>query len=234
MLPAVRAVLFDLDNTLHDRDAAFRRWAERFAAERLGLVPETAPFQEVVAEMIARDDSGYGSKPALFTTLRERHASALPENVETLVERFHAALVRETRLEAETQALLDRLGAARIPFGIVTNGSARQQRKIVHLGLDRRTDCVLISGVFGARKPDPAIFLAAATRLGVASEDTGTILFVGDHPENDICGAQGAGMRTAWVHRGMPTWPAALADSPPDLAVRSVADLSPYLFGGLW
>lgn len=47
----------------------------------------------------------------------------------------------------------------------------------------------------GLRKPDPAIFLRALTKLGVKAEET---LFVGDHPENDIRASRAAGLRAAW------------------------------------
>jgi putative hydrolase of the HAD superfamily len=222
----VKAVLFDLDNTLHDRDAAFRRWAERFTAERLGLVSGTPPFTEAVEWLVSRDEGGYGDKPALFAELRRRHGT-LREGAEELAVAFHDALVRETRIDAGTRDLLHGLVAAGTPFGIVTNGSARQRGKIEHLGLERLTSCVFISGVFGAKKPDPTIFLAAASHLGVVP---GAVLFVGDHPENDIVGAKRVGMKTAWLRRGR-SWPGTFADSLPDFRLNAVAELTPLLLG---
>jgi haloacid dehalogenase superfamily, subfamily IA, variant 1 with third motif having Dx(3-4)D or Dx(3-4)E len=227
---AIKAVLFDLDNTLHDRDAAFLRWAEGFAAARLGLTPATPAHAEAVAWLVARDDGGYGRKVPLFADLRRRHANLFPETVEEMVDAFHDALIAETHIEEETRALLARLTTAGIPFGIVTNGTARQQRKIAHRGLDRLTGCVLISDVFGAQKPDPSIFLAAAERLGIRPDAFPSVLFVGDHPEYDVLGAGRVSMKTAWLRRGR-DWPAALADSPPDVCLDALADLAPFLLG---
>lgn len=57
-------------------------------------------------------------------------------------------------------------------------------------------DAVVLSGELGIRKPDPRIFVEAATRIGVAPE---SCIFVDDHEPN-LEGARGLGMTTIW-HR---------------------------------
>lgn len=54
---------------------------------------------------------------------------------------------------------------------------------------------MLISEWEGLRKPDPAIFMRALTRLGVSAENA---LFVGDHPDNDIRASRNVGMKAVW------------------------------------
>ena len=95
----------------------------------------------------------------------------------------------------------------------------------MHLGLQNRVDGVWISDSVGHRKPDAAIFHAAAAALNLPYEQ---ILFVGDSPEADICGAQAVGMTTAWLHRGA-TWPAEITDVRPDYALSSLATLPALL-----
>lgn len=46
-------------------------------------------------------------------------------------------------------------------------------------------------------KPDAEIFRRAAARLGVAC---GSCLYVGDHPVNDVQGAQAAGMHPVFIN----------------------------------
>jgi putative hydrolase of the HAD superfamily len=121
--------------------------------------------------------------------------------------------------------LLDTLQRSGIPFGIVTNGSRRQLRTVHALGLDTLADCVLVSGVFGCRKPDAPIFTAAALRLGVAPAE---ILFAGDNPVDDIWGAHRADMRTAWIRRGR-GWPPDLPGACADLIVDDIAALAHLL-----
>ncbi len=126
--------------------------------------------------------------------------------------------------EAETEALLDALADARLPFGVITNGSARQWRKLEGLGLIRRTGCLFVSETFGGKKPDRAIFEAAAAHLGIPPAQ---ILFVGDNPTVDILGAQFAGMKATWLHRDQ-SWPEELAGQP-DFVIGSVSELASIL-----
>jgi HAD superfamily hydrolase (TIGR01549 family) len=59
--------------------------------------------------------------------------------------------------------------------------------------LPARATCIVIADEVGARKPDPAIFHAAAGQLGVAPLP---IMIVGDHPEANVAGAARAEMQT--------------------------------------
>ena len=216
----IEAVLFDLDNTLYDRDATFLAWARWFVRERLGL-SEDSPRAEAIDLLVAMDASGYRPREDLFRGIKEMYPS-LESAVEELVADFYREHVSHLSLEPDSRLLLDALSAARIPFGIVTNGSAGQILKIGKLGLDALTSCVYISALFGVRKPEPAIFLAAARDLGVQPRG---ILFVGDHPEADIAGAAAVGMRTAWLRRGR-EWPDRLAATPPDHTIGTLAELA--------
>jgi len=216
---AISAVLFDLDNTLVERDRGFAAWAAWFARERLGLTGKGA--EAAVARLVALDVGGYGAKAAMFGAVKERYP-ALAEEVGALVAAFREELPAHLPpLEPAASGLLAALDAASVPWGIVTNGSAGQLLKLSRLGLDGRTPCMVVSEVLGWRKPAPEIFLAAASALGA---DPSAILFVGDNPEADVVGAAGVGMRTAWLRRGR-VWPAHLAAAPPTFVVDSLAEL---------
>lgn len=217
---AVNAVLFDLDNTLADRDEAFRAWARWFAQERLGLGHRPA-IEEAVTALIALDADGRTPKDLMFSTLKDRYPS-LTEDGNVLSAAFRQQLlVHLPPLEEGAARLIDALDGTGIPWGIVTNGSASQLRKVEKLGLADRVACIVVSEMVGARKPDPAIFHAAAAHIGVASP---SILFVGDHPEADVAGAAQAGMRTAWLRRGR-DWPVHCAPAVPDIIVESLGEL---------
>ncbi len=215
----MKALLFDLDHTLYDRDATFLAWARWFVRERLGLTEDSA-YSETVDLLVTMDAAGYRPREELFRWIKERYP-VLEAEVKDLVADFYREHASYLSLEADTRLLLDALAAAGVPFGIVTNGSAIQLLKIRELGLDARTSCIHISALVGCRKPEPAIFLAAADDLGVSPRD---ILFVGDNPEADIVGGAAAGMRTAWLRRGR-EWPDHLAATPPDYSINSLAEL---------
>lgn len=71
--------------------------------------------------------------------------------------------------------------------------------RIVGLGLHHYFDDIITSEDFGVRKPDPKPYRRALELLGTRPEET---LMVGDWPDRDIKGAQGVGIRTAWAKYG--------------------------------
>ncbi|MGW3205171.1 HAD family hydrolase [Streptomyces sp. NPDC001135] len=86
-------------------------------------------------------------------------------------------------------------------------------------GLAGLFDGVAISGGVGVRKPEHAVFDAAAAACGVPLSAGGWL--VGDNPAMDVAGAQAAGLRTAWVAGGR-EWADGLRE--PDLIVSSAAE----------
>lgn len=219
----IRAVLFDLDNTLYDHDPAFEAWANHFVATHFPAEQQVR-LTRVLQQMIALDATGKQSHAELFTRLKTLFPS-LPPEVDELCYAFYMRWLEQMTLTEDAMHLLNALDAAQIPFGIITNGPVQQNLKLDRLGLSARAKCIFISAVFGTHKPDPAIFRAAAEALNLSCEQ---ILFVGDSPEADICGAKGVGMQTAWLHRGG-SWPASLTRYTPDFHLDSLNQLFPLL-----
>ncbi len=217
-----RAVLFDLDNTLYNREAAFGRWADAYLRDTLRLTDpaEAARVRTWITQM---DADGYGSKAAIFERLHALYPT-LPGGPARSVDVFFQEFLAHITPEAETEALLDALADAGLPFGVITNGSARQWRKIENLDLARRTDCLFVSETFGGKKPDRAIFHAAAAHLDLPP---GGILFVGDNPAVDVLGAQAADIQAAWLHREQ-SWPEGL-EGTPDFVIGSLGELAGIL-----
>jgi putative hydrolase of the HAD superfamily len=215
----IQAVLFDLDNTLYDRDLAFERWARSFIEAHFAR-EDQGQRTDVLAQMVTLDEKGYRPKTAMFADLKTLYPT-LPYDVDALCTLFYEQWTQYMDLDAGAVRLLDALDIAGIPFGVITNGSVQQNLKIDQLGLRKRTDCLFISEVFGSRKPEATIFHAAASALNVPCE---AILFVGDSPHLDVCGAHAVGMTTAWLHRGT-RWPERITDVQPDYRIDSLADL---------
>lgn len=187
-----RLALFDLDNTLIDREQAFRRWAAAFLDAR-GLGDESE-----VGWLVAADGDGYVPRPDLFEQVRQRYG--LAESAEELVEVFAVDYPRSfPPVMGDTADALARLRAGGWRVGIVTNGNAGQRVKVERSGLDALVDGVVVSALAGCSKPDPAIFHAAARACGCGLDDG---WMVGDNPEADIGGATACGLRTAWISRG--------------------------------
>lgn len=193
-------MLFDLDDTLCDYAAAR---ALRLRTAFAGADPDQRPvgidLDRMVADSVAANPHGADHFPALFA------AHGLPaDRASTAMawyraNRFHGlALFPEASAVVAAVRALDR-PAAPVRIGVVTNGPAEVQRaKARLLGVEALADFVLVSGEFGAAKPEPAIF-AEALRLG--GVDPARALMVGDSLHHDIAGARAAGIRTIWINR---------------------------------
>ena len=212
------AILFDLDNTLFNREAAFLGVAGDFYEEFLA---SSAPVgrDEAVALMVAWDDDGYSNR----SEMREAWLGQWPEvglDLDAFNRWYRRAMDRRSGPDAAVNDFLAELNRAGMPWGIVTNGSRNQRTKCRTTGLSELTSTVIISEEQGYAKPDPRIYRDALTALGLASPEA--VLFVGDNPVTDIDGARAFGMRTAWVNRGR-EFPAEL--QPPDIVIERVTDL---------
>jgi len=216
-------VLFDLDNTLIDRDLAFTSWARQFAASEL-LVDDDIEVQQIVAWLKELDANGYGAKPAMFEAVRATYPN-FAGDAQVRADQFpHELRLHLPPPDTRTMEMLAGLGRDGIPWGIVTNGSPTQLKKIERAGLGHAR-CIVVSGVIGIRKPDRAIFETAAQGIGI---DPARVLFVGDNIEADILGAANAGMRTAWMHRGR-TWDRHESGIAPDFVINHVGEVMEIL-----
>jgi len=222
----IQAVLFDLDNTLYDREEAFMAWADDFLRNDLNLSNDSE-IAVTLQTLRSLDADGYGSKAAIFERLRFLFPDH-PPAVDLTLARFFERFISFIHLEPATEDLLERLKRLPMPFGVVTNGGPRQWTKLEKLSLPDATKCLFVSHDLGIAKPDPRIFLKAAECLGYAPQD---ILFVGDNPVADIGGAQRCGMVTAWLSRGLP-WPADPNLKPPDYTLATLVEVLDILGAG--
>jgi putative hydrolase of the HAD superfamily len=76
--------------------------------------------------------------------------------------------------------------------------------KLRRTGIADVVDGWCVSEAVGARKPDPAMFELALSRVGAATGEASWM--VGDNPTADIAGASAAGLATLWVSHGQ-RWP---------------------------
>jgi len=181
----IRAVLFDLDNTLVDRDGAFHDCV---------LTHFSDP--SVQTELIRLDHGGRGNRGELFQCW-EQHAGA-PMDQATFGRLISGRLQPDPALQAALRVL-----SKATKLGVISNGSGETQRqKLRAAGLEEifPPEHVWISGETGNAKPDPAIFLLAVQALGETPE---YCLYVGDHERDDLYGATNAGLRACLVQTAL-------------------------------
>ncbi|MEU0271857.1 HAD family hydrolase [Streptomyces sp. NPDC006307] len=206
-LPVTRLALFDLDNTLIDRQTAV---TDAVAALCLAHGYSTTIEQRLRSELADR------AHPSDFARLCA--AFDLTEPAERLWQEYVDLMAATVTCHPEVLNGLACLREAGWTIGIVTNGASDIQRtKLTAVGLADLVDGVAVSGDLEIRKPDRQLFELAATRCG---KNLVGGWMTGDDPAGDIGGGREAGLRTIWL-RGRP-WPDGLP--PADHDVDDVTD----------
>mgnify|MGYP002860542585 CR=1 FL=1 len=200
----IKAVIFDLDNTLYNFDEGSRIGAEAFAdycVRELGLDREDAVsgWKEALDEQWKRmtDDC-----PAVHNRviraqyfLSKRAISEFP-HAPRLAEAYWKGLMDTMLPEKGLIELLTALKSRKVKIAVGTNMTSYVQfLKIEKLGLENYIDCMISSEEAMAEKPTGEFFNYVMKKLGVKSEEA---IFIGDSIKHDIEGAKGVGMRYAW------------------------------------
>jgi putative hydrolase of the HAD superfamily len=149
--------------------------------------------------------------------------AARMDEVARTLQRLHQEWHLWCRTMPGTRAALDRLRAAGLRLGVVSNSDGRVEEALAAAGIRDRFDVILDSALVGVEKPDPAIFRAALTTLGVAPEEA---LHVGDLYDVDVVGARAAGIEAILLV------PAAAAPGPECRRVESLVALADDLLTG--
>jgi putative hydrolase of the HAD superfamily len=222
-MSTIRAIIFDLDNTLWDVQPVIVR-AEHamhdFLLQHYPLVTERHDLhsmRDVRARMAIehpgmRHDFTWLRLEALRTHARE--AGYAESMADEAFEVFYRARNAVT-LYDDVLPILDLLVRDFRLFAL-SNGNADLEA----IGLGRYFERALAARDAGVLKPDPRIFHRLLQSAGLAPDE---VAHVGDDPEADVGGAQGAGLTAVWINRHGATWPAPLPA--PAVEVRGLAEL---------
>jgi putative hydrolase of the HAD superfamily len=196
-----RAILFDLDGTLFDREATVLELVQD-QYRRFGSELAHVPAETYMRRVLELDAHGYADRADVYgEAAKEFGLSGALAN--RLIDDFWENYYALGRCFPEVLGVLGNLRLLGIRLGIITNGRVSvQERKIRQLGLTELFEAVLISEREGVGKPDARIFEHALQRLDVTADQA---WYVGDHPDTDIRGAFDAGLTPVW--RYTTYWP---------------------------
>nr|WP_154887021.1 HAD family hydrolase [Paenibacillus xylanexedens] len=203
----IKAVIFDLDNTILNRTRTFEGFTQSLINTYFGHMESTEHIKQRIIEL---DEDGYKEKPRLFDELLEELPWAEHPPHEELMVFYGREYVRNSVLMDEAREVVQHL-KGRYLIGLITNGQTQiQYGKIDQLGIREDYDHIIVSEEAGVKKPDPRIFQLALDHFGIEPEQC---LYIGDHPLNDIQGAAKAGMNTIWMKVNQP-WPEIVETTP--------------------
>lgn len=201
--PVIKAVLFDLDDTLWSIVPVIER-AERVLHDWLERHASAVARAVTIESMRARRQELMHSDPVYQLDLRRLRHAVLTEAFArhggdpALVDAAMAVFSRaRNQVEpfADVIPALTRLGQ-RYALGSVSNGVADLQE----IGLAHFFRTSVAAHRLGLAKPEPAIFHTACAALQVRPEES---VYVGDDPLLDVQGAQRAGLSAVWLNRGL-------------------------------
>ncbi|GIH76507.1 HAD family hydrolase [Planobispora longispora] len=183
----IRALVFDVGETLIDETRIWSRWADRLGVTRftmLGVLGGMAALDRSFAEAFQIVRPGFDVEAEQEAWKRDD-----PEGLRV---NFDADdLYPDVR---PGLAALRDLG-----YELIIAGNQPPQAYDALTAMDLPVDAVYTSDGWGVAKPDPAFF---AEVVAVSGREPGEILYVGDRLDNDVLPARAAGMRTALIRRG--------------------------------
>lgn len=197
----IKLIVFDLDNTILDRDLSFKKFAEWIYTTYL---IEDEHKEDLIKGMIKVDDQGYGSKWKVWSYINQ---NANWKN-ELTAEEYHMVFLQHMASFSVamdgTYYVLQQLLDDGYKLGMITNGKAiGQNKKIDALNLRKYFKHIIISEEVSIKKPDKEIFKMILDLFAVEAAES---VYIGDSPKNDILGARGAGMHAIWMSYRKDNW----------------------------
>lgn len=212
----MKLLLFDLDNTLIDRNGVFECWVRRWIKKRVHLPHQR--MQELGDRLMMIDNGGRTDRPAFCRAVCVQQLLDRPLMSLFLKEMqaFSDAVVPDQIINTMLRHL-----AQRFFMSIVSNGSGKMQRKKIYkAGLGTYFQHCFISGELGCAKPDPRIFKKALSAYGCSPHQT---MMIGDNMKTDIVPARRLGMQTVLLSRDRSI------HSPADFTIESITQLESIL-----
>jgi len=191
---SIRALLFDLDDTLYEEKqfvkSGFIKVAE-FVEDKLKIDKDF--FYKILIEIF-----NGGSRGNIFNLALEKVNIAYRENVIQSMVKIYREHTPKIKLEEDVKALLVKLSGI-YSLGIITDGYYEvQKKKVQALGLEEMFDSIIYTDEYGREywKPDVFGYKLALEKFQIVP---GEAVYIGDNPHKDFIGAKEIGITTVRI-----------------------------------
>ena len=190
----IKAIIFDLDNTLIDRQRAFE---EMLIRKFHLLFNDEKQIENMIEDIMEWDANGTVERIVVFKKWASKYnvTCITPEQLDKEWSNESGSIaflyddVKDTLIKLRKKYKL----------AILTNGNAAsQRRKLNTIDIYDLLDYTLVSSEYGIKKPDKKIFEYTANQLNL---DTSECVYVGDNYNIDVVGSRNSGMTPIYVSR---------------------------------
>lgn len=196
----IRAVLFDLDNTLTDfvkmKDQSIEAAVVAMIDAGLSLSPDEA--RKRIYAIYEREGIEY--QRVFDKLLRDVYGRVPPSILAAGIIAYRRARDSTLVLYPHVKLTLVELVRRGIRLAVLSDAPSLQAwQRLYHLALQHTFDHVITFDDTRQRKPSPAPFQKAMDLLGLSAPE---LLMVGDWPDRDMRGASALGIRTVFARYG--------------------------------
>ncbi|URZ00963.1 Pyrophosphatase PpaX [Clostridium felsineum] len=193
MIKIIKAVIFDLDDTLYNEMDFVKEGFKCVASflSRKYHLDEKKLFEDIL-EILKLKGRG-----KIFDTLCKKYN--IKEDIKTLVE-IYRKTSSPLQIYDDAKEVLESFNG-KYKMGVITDGKASVQwNKINNLGIEKYFDKIIVTDDFGEKfwKPSEFAFIEMIKFLGCKACEA---VYVGDNPRKDFIGARKVGLYTVRIIR---------------------------------
>ena len=192
----VKAVIFDFDGTLSNRQAnAYYLFKDYFKPYFKDM--DEMEYEAVLQDLLTYDCNGTTNvKFRMAPFIKKYNDYFKDEDFDAFNQFYYDYMWKYAVLKPETLDVLKAL-KGKYKLAVLSNGQSKSQHdKISHCEMDDYFEEIVVSGDIGINKPNKEIFEIMAERLDCKPEEC---VFVGDVFASDIIGAIKANMIPIWI-----------------------------------
>lgn len=229
----LKALVFDLDNTLYDYDSINEkaieytgRWLCKETGISYGEFHGAFLQSRELTKRDMRDCASRHNRMIYFQKMSECLGFNPFKYSLELYEKYWGYMLGNMQLESGVDRLFERLKHSGIKIGICTDLTTHiQHRKIRKLQIGNYVNAFVSSEEADAEKPDIKIFRMIISKLGIRPEEA---LYIGDSYEKDVIGAKNAGLFPVWFNPHGKSWKGEVVEEM--LEIAEMGQLERYIY----